>query len=108
MTELTVDVTGSPVPASQSEVRRAMARGGAHVALQAADEMRHYWEPAFAPHREAAAMSALDAEIDRCAGVLVRHGAAALINSPHPAFDGPTPHPCASRAASRSRCPYPW
>lgn len=53
--ELTVDVTGYPVPASQSEVRRAMARGGAHVALQAADEMRHYWELAFAPHREAAA-----------------------------------------------------
>ncbi|WP_460110854.1 ArsR/SmtB family transcription factor [Streptomyces sp. YKOK-J1] len=64
-------------------VRRAMARGGAHVARQAADEMRRYWELAFAPHWKAA-KSALDAEVDRCAGVLARHGAAALFNSLHP------------------------
>lgn len=63
--------------------RRAMARGGASVARQAADELRRYWELAFAPHWEAA-KSVLDAEVDRCAGVLARHGAARLFNSLHP------------------------
>ncbi|MFJ9662293.1 ArsR/SmtB family transcription factor [Streptomyces griseoflavus] len=64
-------------------VRRAMARGGAHVARQAAEEMRRYWELAFAPHWEAA-KAVLDAEIGRCAGVLAGHGAARLFNSLHP------------------------
>ncbi|WP_324789752.1 ArsR/SmtB family transcription factor [Streptomyces sp. H51] len=71
---------GSELPAG---VRRALARGGAHVARQAADEMRRYWELAFAPHWEAA-KAALDAEVDRCAGVLARHGAATLFNTLHP------------------------
>ncbi|MGW0818351.1 ArsR/SmtB family transcription factor [Streptomyces viridiviolaceus] len=64
-------------------VQRAMARGGAHVARQAADELRRYWALAFAPHWEAA-KTTLDAEVDRCAGVLARHGAARLFNSLHP------------------------
>ncbi|MFG2309424.1 ArsR/SmtB family transcription factor [Streptomyces sp. NPDC048566] len=73
-------LAGSELP---PEVRRAMARGGAHVAGQAADEMRRYWELAFAPHWEAA-KTALDGEVDRCAGMLARHGAAGLFNSLHP------------------------
>ncbi|MFE5402909.1 ArsR/SmtB family transcription factor [Streptomyces sp. NPDC056580] len=64
-------------------VRRAMARGGAYVAGQAANEMRLYWELVFAPHWETA-RSALDAEVERCAGVLARQGAARLFNSLHP------------------------
>ncbi|MFE9772056.1 ArsR/SmtB family transcription factor [Streptomyces sp. NPDC005931] len=71
---------GSQLPPA---VRRAMARGGAHVARQAADEVRRYWDLAFAPHWEAA-RAVLDAEVDRCAGVLARHGAARLFNSLHP------------------------
>jgi DNA-binding transcriptional ArsR family regulator len=63
-----------------------MARGGAHVARQAADEMRRYWELAFAPHWEAA-KAALDAEIGRCAGVLAGYGAARLFNSMHPEIE---------------------
>ncbi|GGZ87236.1 ArsR/SmtB family transcription factor [Streptomyces bluensis] len=73
-------LAGSPLPAG---VQRAMARGGAHVARQAANELRRYWELAFAPHWEAA-KTALDTEIDRCAGVLAGHGAARLFNSLHP------------------------
>ncbi|MFG2267229.1 helix-turn-helix domain-containing protein [Streptomyces sp. NPDC048720] len=73
-------LAGSELPPG---VRRAMARGGAHVARQAADELRRYWELAFAPHWDAA-KNALDAEVDRCAGVLARHGAATLFNSLHP------------------------
>ncbi|GAA3476203.1 winged helix-turn-helix domain-containing protein [Streptomyces yanii] len=73
-------LAGSELPEG---VRRAMARGGAHVARQAANEVRRYWELAFAPHWEAA-KAALDAEVDRCAGVLARHGAARLFNSLHP------------------------
>ncbi|MDN3023877.1 winged helix-turn-helix domain-containing protein [Streptomyces sp. S.PB5] len=65
------------------EVRRAMARGGASVARQAADELRRYWELAFAPHWEAA-RAVLDAEVDRCAGVLARRGAAGMFDSLHP------------------------
>lgn len=65
------------------ETRRAMARGGASVARQAADELRRYWDLAFAPHWEAA-RAVLDAEVDRCAGVLARRGAAGLFNSLHP------------------------
>ncbi|MET8220766.1 ArsR/SmtB family transcription factor [Streptomyces hirsutus] len=76
-------LAGSELPEG---VRRAMARGGAHVARQAADEMRRYWELAFAPHWEAA-KAALDAEVDRCAGVLARHGAARLFNSLHPQIE---------------------
>ncbi|MEW2489140.1 helix-turn-helix domain-containing protein [Streptomyces sp. NPDC048411] len=72
-------LAGSELPAG---VQRARARGGAHVARQAADEVRRYWELAFAPHWEAA-KAALDAEVDRCAGVLARHGAARLFNSLH-------------------------
>ncbi|MDI1455754.1 helix-turn-helix domain-containing protein [Streptomyces sp. ATE26] len=64
-------------------VRRAVARGGAYVARQAADELRSYWELAFAPHWETA-RSVLDAEVERCAGVLARQGAARLFNSLHP------------------------
>ncbi|MGI5372891.1 ArsR/SmtB family transcription factor [Streptomyces sp. CA-251387] len=73
-------LTGAELP---SAVQRAMARGGAYVARQAADEMRRYWDLAFAPHWEAA-KAVLDAEVDRCAGVLARHGAAGLFNSLHP------------------------
>ncbi|WP_448316694.1 ArsR/SmtB family transcription factor [Streptomyces sp. CO7] len=76
-----LDGCGSP-----TGVRRAMARGGAQVARQAADELRRYWETAFAPHWDAA-RAALDAEIDRCAGVLARRGAARLFDSLHPAID---------------------
>ncbi|MDX2847189.1 ArsR/SmtB family transcription factor [Actinacidiphila glaucinigra] len=64
-------------------VRRAMTRGGGHVARQAAEELRRYWELAFAPHWPDA-KAALDAEVDRCAGVLARQGAAGLFNSLHP------------------------
>ncbi|MDX3235912.1 winged helix-turn-helix domain-containing protein [Streptomyces sp. ME03-5709C] len=64
-------------------VRRAMARGGEHVARQVADELSRYWELAFAPHWPDA-KAALDAEVDRCAGVLARRGAAGLFNSLHP------------------------
>ncbi|MEV5177851.1 helix-turn-helix domain-containing protein [Streptomyces flaveolus] len=76
-------LAGCELPA---EVRRAMARGGAHVTRQAADEMRRYWELAFAPHWEAA-KTALDAEIGRCAGVLAGHGAERLFNSLHPEIE---------------------
>ncbi|MFD1658073.1 hypothetical protein ACFSL4_07545, partial [Streptomyces caeni] len=65
------------------EVRRAMARGGGHVARQTAEELRRYWDLAFAPHW-AAAKATLGSEVDRCAGVLARHGAAELFNSLHP------------------------
>ncbi len=71
---------GSELP---PEVRRAMARGGRSVARQAAEELRRYWELAFAPHWPAA-RAGLDAEVDRCAGVLARRGAADLFNSLHP------------------------
>jgi DNA-binding transcriptional ArsR family regulator len=64
-------------------VQRAMARGGTHVARQVAQELRRYWELAFASHWEAA-KAVLDAEISRCAGVLAGHGAAKLFNSLHP------------------------
>ena len=73
-------LAGCELPAG---VRRAMARGGAHVARQAADEMRRYWELAFAPYWDAA-KNTLDAEVDRCAGELARQGAARLFNSLHP------------------------
>ncbi|MFI8303411.1 ArsR/SmtB family transcription factor [Streptomyces sp. NPDC085927] len=76
-------LAGSELPAG---VRRAMARGGAHVARQAADEMRRYWELAFAPHWEAA-KATLDAEVGRCAGVLAGYGAARLFNSLHPQIE---------------------
>ncbi|MFB6781373.1 hypothetical protein ACFCX0_29200 [Streptomyces sp. NPDC056352] len=72
-------LAGSELPAG---VQRAMARGGAQVARQAADEIRRYWELAFAPHWEVA-KAALDAEVDRRAGVQARHGAARLFNSLH-------------------------
>jgi hypothetical protein len=62
-------------------VRRAMARGGAHVARQAADEMRRYWELAFAPHWEAA-KAVLDAELGRCAGVPGRTRGSAAFQLP--------------------------
>ncbi|MFF0891522.1 ArsR/SmtB family transcription factor [Streptomyces sp. NPDC003456] len=64
------------------EVRRAMSRGGGQMARQAADELRRYWELAFAPHWEAAE-AVLHAELNRCAGVLARQGAAKLFNSLH-------------------------
>ncbi|MCX4586388.1 helix-turn-helix transcriptional regulator [Streptomyces sp. NBC_01481] len=64
-------------------LRRAMARGGRHVARQAATELRHYWQLAFAPHWEAA-KSLLDAEVDRRAGIVARYGAGDLFNSMHP------------------------
>ncbi|WUD70955.1 winged helix-turn-helix domain-containing protein [Streptomyces sp. NBC_00510] len=72
-------------------VRRAMGRGGGHVARQVAEELRRYWELAFAPHWPDA-RAALDAEVDRCAGVLARQGAAGLFNSLHPGirWDGGT------------------
>ncbi|SDD82156.1 ArsR/SmtB family transcription factor [Streptomyces prasinopilosus] len=76
-------LAGSELPEG---VRRAMARGGAHVARQAADELQRYWELAFAPHWEAA-KAALDAEVGRCAGVLAGHGAARLFNSLHPEIE---------------------
>lgn len=73
-------LAGVELPA---EVRRAMARGGASVARQTADELRRYWDLAFAPHWEAA-RAVLDAEVDRCAGALARRGAAGMFNSLHP------------------------
>jgi DNA-binding transcriptional ArsR family regulator len=73
-------LAGTELP---GEVRRAMARGGAHVARQAADELRRFWDLAYAPHWEAA-KAVLDAEVDRCAGVLARQGAAKLFGSLHP------------------------
>ncbi|MDH6223085.1 helix-turn-helix domain-containing protein [Streptomyces sp. MJP52] len=76
-------LAGSGLPEG---VRRAMMRGGAHVARQAADELRRYWELAFAPHWEAA-KAVLDAEVGRCAGMLAGHGAARLFNSLHPAVE---------------------
>ncbi|MFI1168868.1 ArsR/SmtB family transcription factor [Streptomyces sp. NPDC020801] len=72
-------LAGSELP---PRVRRAMSRGGAYVAGQAADELRRYWDLAFAPRWEAA-RAALEAEVDRCAGVLARRGAAGLFNSLH-------------------------
>lgn len=75
-------LAGSELPPG---VRRAMARGGGHVARQVAEELRRYWELAFAPHWPGA-RAALDAEVDRCAGVLARQGAAGLFNSLHPAI----------------------
>jgi DNA-binding transcriptional ArsR family regulator len=74
------ELTGRDLP---SGVQRAVARGGAHVARQAAQELQRYWELAFAPHWEAAS-AALAAEIGRCADVLAGHGAAKLFNSLHP------------------------
>jgi DNA-binding transcriptional ArsR family regulator len=73
-------LAGSELP---PEVRRAMARGGAYVARQAAEELRRYWDLAFARHWEAA-KAVLETEVDRCAGVLARRGAAGLFNSLHP------------------------
>ncbi|MEU1598042.1 winged helix-turn-helix domain-containing protein [Streptomyces sp. NPDC005708] len=73
-------LAGSELP---PEVRRAMARGGGYVARQAAEELRRYWDLAFAPHWEDA-KAALESEVDRCAGVLARRGAARLFNSLHP------------------------
>ncbi|MDX2708936.1 winged helix-turn-helix domain-containing protein [Streptomyces sp. PA03-6a] len=73
-------LAGSELPPG---VRRAMARGGGHVARQVAEELRRYWDLAFAPHWPDA-RAALDAEVDRCAGVLARQGAAGLFNSLHP------------------------
>ncbi|MGW3497375.1 ArsR/SmtB family transcription factor [Streptomyces sp. NPDC001020] len=76
----TSGLAGAQLP---PEVRRAMARGGMYVARQIAEELRRYWDLAFAPHWETA-RAALEAEVDRCAGVLARHGAAELFNSLHP------------------------
>ncbi|MFF8639051.1 ArsR/SmtB family transcription factor [Streptomyces pilosus] len=76
-------LAGSGLPEG---VRRALARGGAHVARQAADELRRYWELAFAPHWEVA-KAVLDAELGRCAAVLAGHGAARLFNSLHPGIE---------------------
>ncbi|MGQ4419667.1 ArsR/SmtB family transcription factor [Streptomyces sp. SAS_269] len=67
-------------------LQQAIARGGTHVARQAAEEMQRYWELAFAPHWEAA-KAILDAEVGRCAGVLAGHGAAKLFNSLHPEIE---------------------
>ncbi|MEV7523584.1 winged helix-turn-helix domain-containing protein [Streptomyces sp. NPDC091371] len=64
-------------------LRRAMTRGGRHVAQQASTELRRYWQLAFSPHWSAAA-SLLNAEVDRCAGILARYGAGDLFNSLHP------------------------
>ncbi|WP_073948052.1 ArsR/SmtB family transcription factor [Streptomyces kebangsaanensis] len=73
-------LAGSQLP---PQVRRVMARGGAYVARQVAEELRRYWDLAFAPHWEMA-RAVLEAEVDRRAGVLARHGAAGLFNSLHP------------------------
>lgn len=73
-------LAGAELP---GEVRRAMARGGGAVARQTADELRRYWDLAFAPHWDTA-RAVLDAEVDRCAGVLARRGASGLFNSLHP------------------------
>ncbi|MFF4761688.1 ArsR/SmtB family transcription factor [Streptomyces sp. NPDC001292] len=73
-------LAGAQVP---PRVGRAMARGGGYVARQVAEELGRYWDLAFAPYWEAA-RAVLEAEVDRCAGVLARHGAAALFNSLHP------------------------
>ncbi|MEV6103167.1 winged helix-turn-helix domain-containing protein [Streptomyces sp. NPDC051940] len=64
-------------------VRRAVDRGGRYVAGQAARELRCYWDLAFAPHWDAA-KAALESEVDRCAGVMARRGAAGLFDSLHP------------------------
>ncbi|MFD5323547.1 ArsR/SmtB family transcription factor [Streptomyces sp. NPDC127092] len=55
-------------------LRRAMSRGQRHVALQAATELRRYWQLAFAPHWNTV-KSLLDAEVDRRASTIVRYGA---------------------------------
>ncbi|MFB7325934.1 ArsR/SmtB family transcription factor [Streptomyces sp. NPDC056190] len=73
-------LAGAEVP---PRVSRAMDRGGGYVARQVAEELGRYWDLAFAPYWEAA-QAVLEAEVDRCAGVLARHGAAALFNSLHP------------------------
>ncbi|MFV5993211.1 ArsR/SmtB family transcription factor [Streptomyces sp. NPDC056231] len=73
-------LAGAEVP---PKVSRAMDRGGGYVARQVAEELGRYWDLAFAPYWEAAG-AVLEAEVDRCAGVLARHGAAALFNSLHP------------------------
>ncbi|MEV8597656.1 helix-turn-helix domain-containing protein [Streptomyces sp. NPDC052012] len=73
-------LAGTELP---QEVRCAMSRGGERVARQAAEELRRYWDLAFAPHWEAA-RATLEAEVDRCAGVLARLGAAGLFDSLHP------------------------
>ncbi|MFF9409495.1 ArsR/SmtB family transcription factor [Streptomyces anandii] len=65
------------------DVKQSMDKGGAYLARQAAQELRRYWDLAFAPHWEAA-RAALEAEVDRCAGVLARRGAAGLFNTLHP------------------------
>jgi len=84
---------GLPGAELPEEVRRAMTRGGAQVARQAADELRRYWDLAFAPHWETAE-AVLDAEVDRCASVLARQGAAQLFNSLYPGirWEGRTLH----------------
>ncbi|MFD0367594.1 helix-turn-helix domain-containing protein [Streptomyces sp. NPDC127114] len=63
-------------------LRRAMSRGGRHVARQAATELRRYWQLAFAPQWKTA-KSLLDAEVDRRASTIVRYGAGDLFNSIH-------------------------
>ncbi|MCN9243361.1 winged helix-turn-helix domain-containing protein [Streptomyces sp. RY43-2] len=88
LAELTALVAGRPdsgLPGGRlrPEVRRAMARGGAQVARRVADELRCYWDLAFAPYWDTA-KATLEAEVDRCAGVQARHGAAGLFNSLHP------------------------
>jgi DNA-binding transcriptional ArsR family regulator len=61
-------------------VQRLLRRGPRYVAQQAADELGRYWELAVAPHW-ADARAVLDAEVDRRALTLARHGASAMLNS---------------------------
>ncbi|PYC77988.1 transcriptional regulator [Streptomyces tateyamensis] len=61
-------------------VRAALARGPEQLARQAAEELGRYWELAIAPYW-AEARALLDAEVDRRARTLARHGAAAMLNS---------------------------
>ncbi|WP_431040518.1 helix-turn-helix domain-containing protein [Streptomyces sp. P1-3] len=76
---------GLPGRQLSETLRRAMARGGHHVARQAATELQRYWLLAFAPHWEMA-RSLLESEVDRCANIIARHGASELFNSMHPAI----------------------
>ncbi|MER7001105.1 helix-turn-helix domain-containing protein [Streptomyces sp. NPDC000410] len=74
---------GLPGREPSETLRRAMTRGGRHVARQAAIELRRYWQLAFAPHWPTA-RSLLDAEVDRRAAIVARRGAHELFNSLHP------------------------
>ncbi|NGN70451.1 winged helix-turn-helix transcriptional regulator [Streptomyces sp. A7024] len=75
-----LDGRGSELP---TVLREALDRDGAGIADQAADELRRYWDLTFAAHWPRA-KAELDADVDRCADILARRGAAALFSTLHP------------------------